>query len=227
MYNLIRFSVALILISSLTGTYADSGQSTRVIDPNQHACTFTGSYPYREKAEYVLKELDLKAGDVVVDIGAGNGWWAERMVKFVGSEGAVHASEVEQKKVDEMKKKFADVPQIKPYLCPSDGTGLTENCCDLAFLSKTYHHLNEGGHVDYLRHLRKVVKPNGRLCVIEKHPLLSGRRKGRAWSPALLIQQAEESGWIPIRYELITGTHHYIAIFVQPEIFPTEPRKER
>jgi len=29
---------------------------------------------------------------------------------------------VEQDKVDKMKEKFADVPQVKPYLCPTDGT---------------------------------------------------------------------------------------------------------
>lgn len=224
MRNLIYFLVALVVISAPTEIYADPVQSTRVIDPDQHACTGGGGYPYRKKSEYVLKELDLKAGDVVVDIGAGDGWWAEQMVRFVGTEGTIHASEVEQNKVDEMKEKFADVPQIKPYLCPTDSTGLTDNSCDLAFLSKTYHHLNKGGHVDYLRHLRKVVKPTGRLCVIEKHrALASGHGKDHAWPPGLLIQQAEEAGWICVRYELITGTYHYIAFFVQRELFPPEP----
>ncbi len=228
MCNLIRFVVALMLLSVPTGTYADSVQSTRVIDNNQHACTGGGGYPYRKKSEYVLKELDLKVGDVVVDIGAGDGWWAEKMAKFVGSEGAIHASEVEQKKVDRMKGKFADIPQLKPYLCPTDGTALADNSCDLAFLSKTYHHLNKGGHVDYLRHLRKVVKPTGRLCVIEKHAAFaSGRGKEHAWLPGLLFQQAEEAGWIPVRYELITGTYHYIAIFVQRELFTPEQGRSK
>jgi len=227
MCNLIRFVVVLMLLSLPTGTYADSVQSTRVIDNNQHACTGGGGYPYRNKSEYVLKELDLKVGDVVVDIGAGDGWWAEKMAKFVGSEGIIHASEVEQKKVDRMKGKFADIPQLKPYLSPTDGTALADNSCDLAFLSKTYHHLNKGGHVDYLRHLRKVVKPTGRLCVIEKHAAFaSGRGKEHAWLPDLLFRQAEEAGWIPVRYELITGTYHYIAIFVQRELFtPEQGRK--
>jgi len=227
MCNLIRFVVVLMLLSLPTGTYADSVQSTRVIDKNQHACTGGGGYPYRNKSEYVLKELDLKVGDVVVDIGAGDGWWAEKMAKFVGSEGTIHASEVEQKKVDRMKEKFADIPQLKPYLCPTDGTALADNSCDLAFLSKTYHHLNKGGHVDYLRHLRKVVKITGRLCVIEKHAAFaSGRGKEHAWLPDLLFRQAEEAGWIPVRYELITGTYHYIAIFVQRELFtPEQGRK--
>ena len=228
MSNLIRFLIVFILLFATTGTYGDTAESTRVLEPNQHACTSGGGYPYREKSEHVLKELDLKSGDVVVDIGAGDGWWAEKMVKCVGSKGTIHASEVGQEKVDRMKEKFADVPQIKPYLCPTDGTGLAENCCDLAFLSKTYHHLNKGGHVDYLRHLLKVVKPTGRLCVIEKHAGLgSGHGKEHAWLPGLLFEQAEEAGWIPVRYELITGTYHFIAIFVQKELFTPEPRRRR
>jgi len=202
--------------------YADSNESTRVTGPKQHAYTGSGGYPYREKSQYVLKELDLRPGDVVVDIGAGDGWWAERMAELVGGQGVIHASEVGQNKVDRLKQRLARFPQVKPYLCPTDGTGLPENSCDLAFLSKTYHHLNKDGHVDYLRHLRKVVKPTGRVCVIEKYPQIATHGKTHGWPPGLLIQQAEEAGWVAVRYELITGTYHYIAIFVQKELFPSE-----
>lgn len=207
---------------------AESGESTRVTDGNQHSCTDGGGYSYRKKSGYILGELDLKPGDVVVDIGAGDGWWTERMAERVGPAGAVHASEVDQGKVDRLKKRFAGTSQVKPYLCPTDGTGLAEDSCDLAFLSKTYHHLDKDGLVDYLRHLHKVVKPTGRLCVIEKHSRLStGKSVDHSWEPGLLMRQAEEAGWITVRYELITGTYHFIAIFVPKELFPLEqPRKK-
>jgi hypothetical protein len=64
--------------------------------------------------------------------------------------------------------------------------------------------------------------------VIEKHVGLgSGRGKEHAWLPGLLFKQAEEAGWIPVRYELITGTYHFIAFFVQKELFSPEPRRIR
>lgn len=232
MTSMVRWPVALIAVVSLSNlsavVFADSGESTRVTDEKQHECTIRGGYPYREKSDYVLKELDLKLGDVVVDVGAGDGWWAEKMTEAVGPRGIIYAGEVDQEKVDKLKEKFADVPQVKPYLCPTDGTGLEEDSCDLAFLSKTYHHLDENGKVDYFRHLSKVVKPTGRVVVIEGYrELAAGRSKDHAWSPGLLTQQAEEGGWILLRCELITGTHHFVALFAQKELFPVQRPAKR
>jgi arsenite methyltransferase len=225
---LVSLPIAVCLLTPTGLCIADSGESTRVADERQHVRKVKGGYPYREKADYILQELDLKPGDVVADIGAGDGFWAEKMARVVGPGGTIHAGEVSQDKVDKMKKRFADVPQVKPYLCPLDGPGLEENTCDLVFLSKTYHHLDKDGQVDYLDDLRSVVKPTGRLVVIEHyHELATGRMKDHSWSPGLLTQQAERGGWILARSELITGTHHFIAIFVQKQLFGIkEPEKE-
>ncbi len=229
MFRLSRLLVLLTVISVAAVLYADTGESTRIVDSKQHNLAGAGRNQYRSKSEYVLKELDLKGGDVVADIGAGDGWWARQMAKFVGDEGVIHAGEIKQEMIDDMKEKCADSPQVKPYLIPLDGTELPENSCDLAFISKAYHHFNKGGQVDYLRHLHKVIKPTGRLCIIERHTGIRGgaRAKEHGWSPGLLMQQAEEAGWIAVRCELITGTYHFMAIFVQNELFPPEPARRR
>ena len=187
-----------------------------------------GGYGYRESADFVIKRLRLRRNSVVVDIGAGDGWWASKMTARLGPKGAIHAGEVEQKKVDAMKTKWADLKQIKPYLCPTDGTGMESDSCDLVFLSKTYHHLNKDGHVAYLKHLKEVVKPSGKLVIIERHPsLASGRGAEHAWLPGLLGQQAEVAGWMMLRCELIPGSDHFMATFVQPEAFAKTFEKRR
>jgi SAM-dependent methyltransferase len=179
-----------------------------------------GGKRYREAVGYVVKRLGLRRNSVVVDIGAGDGWWSSKIAEKLGPKGVIHAGEVEQKKVDTIKEKWEAVPQIKPYLCPTDGTGLEENSCDLAFISKTYHHFDKDTHVDYLRHLKKVIKPSGRVVIIERHAdLASGRGKEHAWQPGLLGQQAEQAGWMLLRCELIPGSDHFMATLVKPEAF--------
>ncbi len=188
-----------------------------------------GGYGYRESADFVIKRLRLRRNSVVVDIGAGDGWWASKMAPGLGPKGAIHAGEIEQKKVDGMKTKWADLKQIKPYLCPTDGTGMEADSCDLAFLSKTYHHLNKDEHVAYLKHLKEVVKPSGKLVIIERHPSLasSGRSAEHGWLPGLLARQAEDAGWMLLRCSLIPGSDHFMATFVQPETFAKTFAKRR
>ncbi len=177
-----------------------------------------GGQGYREAADQVIKRLALKNGHVIVDVGAGDGWWAKRMADRIGPQGVIHAGEITQEKVDELEKTCAQTPQIKPYLCPLDGTALPENSCDLAFVSKTYHHFNKNGHVDYLRHLKQVIKPNGRLVILERHvSLATGRGIEHAALPGLLSHRAEEAGWMLLRCELLRGSDHFMATFVQPE----------
>jgi len=221
-------SLALTLLCALGANRApaESDQSTRITDPKQHQRNGEKSYPYRAKSDYILRELDLKEGDAILDVGAGDGWWSEKFAPHVGKSGSVHAGEIADKKVDGMKKKFAKLPQIKPFLMPKDGTGLPENSCDVVFFSQSYHHLNKDGHVDYLKHLHSVVKPTGRVVIIEKYTETGLGEGTHGTRLSRLVRQAEEAKWVPVRLELMTGTYHYLAILAQQELFPPEPKKK-
>ena len=82
----VMFGVLISVACFGAAAYAESGKSTRVTDEKQHVCEEGGGYPYRKKSEYVLGELDLKPGDVIVDIGAGDGWWTEKMALKIGAD---------------------------------------------------------------------------------------------------------------------------------------------
>ncbi len=211
------FLLSVAFLPSLL--WADGAQSTRVTDPQQYAKASSGGYAYRQQADYILTELDLRPGDVVVDIGAGDGWWAEKMAAAVGPEGMVHAAEIDQRLVDSMKQRFANLPQVKPYLCKPNSLELPEDSCDLAFLSQTYHHLNKQTRIEYLRHLRKVLKPTGRLVVVENYSELLASGKDHGTQLSTLLAEAEQAGWIAVRCQLIRDSSAYIAIFVQKDLF--------
>jgi ubiquinone/menaquinone biosynthesis C-methylase UbiE len=216
MSKYLRFGV--VIAATLILCWPAAGQQKR--EGRGQRGESVGGRGYREAVDYVIKRLGLRRNSLVVDIGAGDGWWSSKMAEKLGPKGVIHAGEVDQKKVDAMKQKWQAVCQIKPYLCPMDGTGLQENSCDVAFISKTYHHFAKGTHVDYLRHLKEVIKPSGRVVIIERHSdLATGRGKEHAWQPGLLGHQAEEAGWMLLRCELIPRSDHFMATFVQPETF--------
>ena len=196
-------------------------KSTRIVDPAQCATQGSGRYPYRERSEFVLAELDLRSGDIVLDIGAGDGFWAEKMAEAIGPQGTIYAGEVEQRQVDQLKRRFGDLPQVEPYLCPTDNTGLAEDSCDLVFLSQTWHHIAGDVHESYLQHLRSVVRPTGRLCIIERYLAISQTRSTHGTLISKLTAQAESTGWILLRHHIIPGTDYFMAIFVQRELFRT------
>jgi rhodanese-related sulfurtransferase/ubiquinone/menaquinone biosynthesis C-methylase UbiE len=231
MSKICRSAIVLIFIvllaCELPQVLAESGQSTRISDPNQHHRVGEDRYPYRAKSDYILNELDLTPGDTAVDIGAGDGWWVERMAKFVGAEGTIYAAEIDANMVDKLKEQFASVPQIKPYICQPNSAALDVNSCDLVFFSQVYHHINENAQLGYLKELRSIVKPTGRLVIIEKYTETGLGHGTHGTKLSTLIAEAEEAGWVPLRIDLITGTYHYIAIFAQQKLFPPEPPKKK
>ena len=85
--------LTVALIAVLPTVPAQNFTSTRVLTANQHACTDAQRYPFRDNSKYIFRELDIASGDVVVDIGAGDGWWSERMARRVGDKGKVHAAD--------------------------------------------------------------------------------------------------------------------------------------
>lgn len=214
--------LGLLLAGSPGVIGAVAGGSTRITDEAQVRRDHSPPKGFKTRKEFILRELDLRPGDVVVDIGAGDGWWSEPMARLVGPDGLVHAAEVTEAKVDQMRKKFAGLPQVRPYLCPTDGPGLPPASCDLAFISETYHHFDRGTQVAYLKGLRSVLKPSGRLVIIERYTE-TGIGQGEHGTPlSRLIREAEASGWVPLRVEMIAGTYHYLAIFASQDLFPTE-----
>jgi ubiquinone/menaquinone biosynthesis C-methylase UbiE len=217
----------LPLAATPNGTRAQTAASTRIVDAEQTRKAHSPPKGFKALKDYIVKELELQPGDVVVDIGAGDGFWSDLMAKQVGPTGVVHAGEVAQGKVDTMTKKFAALPQVRPYLCPTDGPGLPPASCDLAFISETYHHFDKGTQVAYLKGLRPVLKPNARLAIIERYTE-TGIGHGEHGTPlSRLVKEAEASGWVPLRVTMIPGTYHYLAILAPQDLFPAEkPRQD-
>lgn len=117
--------------------------------------------------------MEWKQGTVVADVGAGDGSYSFAAVEHVGATGRVYASEIDTKKLEELraevaKRKLQNVIVIESK---ATDTNLPTACCDAIFLRRVYHHLTKPTEFD--ANIVRSLKPGGRLAIID-FPARSG-----------------------------------------------------
>ena len=120
-----------------------------------------------ERGDLLLRELGLKPGMTVADIGAGTGYYARRMAPLVGSSGIVYATDVqpEMMKMLEDGAKKAGLTNIKPVLGGLQNVNLPDASIDLAIMVDVYHELEFPFEV--IESLVRALKTGGRIAYVE------------------------------------------------------------
>jgi precorrin-6B methylase 2 len=120
-----------------------------------------------ERGDLLLRELQLKPGMVVADIGAGTGYYARRMAPLVGPSGQVLAVEIQPEMIEMLSAmaKKAGITNIKPVLCTVDDVKLPEASVDLAIMVDVYHELEYPFEV--MESIVRALKPGGRVVYVE------------------------------------------------------------
>jgi len=111
--------------------------------------------------------MGWKAGTVAADIGAGDGAYTFAAVERVGAAGRVYATEIDAKKLAELKSEVAKrkLKNVIAVESKEADTNLPAGCCDAIFLRRVYHHLTKPAEFD--ANLVRSLKIGGRLAIID------------------------------------------------------------
>lgn len=117
--------------------------------------------------------MEWKPGTIVADIGAGDGSYSFAAAEHVGATGKVYATEIDTKKLEELKAEVAKrkLQNVVAVESKEADTNLPTACCDAIFLRRVYHHLTKPEEFD--ASLVRSLKPGGRLAIID-FPARSG-----------------------------------------------------
>lgn len=115
---------------------------------------------WRRPAELVAA-LELRAGDVVADVGAGDGYLTGRLAAAVGPSGRVVATDVDMAALWGIALRGS--PGVAVRLVAADDPGLEPATYDLVLLAQVDHLLRD--RADYLRQLVAALAPGGRIVV--------------------------------------------------------------
>ena len=114
--------------------------------------------------------MEWKPGTIAADIGAGDGQYTFAAVERVGTSGKVYATEIDTKKLAELrgavaKRKLENVIVVESK---EADTNLPAGCCDAIFLRRVYHHLTKPMEFD--ANLVRSLRPGGWLAIIDFAP---------------------------------------------------------
>ena len=113
----------------------------------------------------VIAALALKSGQVVADIGAGTGYFSVRLAKSTAAP-KVLAVDIEASMVDHIRQRAQKegLKNVVAIQAAPDRTNLPEPA-DVVLIVDTYHHI--GNRVAYFTALKSLLKPGGRLAIID------------------------------------------------------------
>lgn len=151
-----------------------------------------------QKPDEVVKNLNLKHGDVVADIGAGTGYFTRRFAKAVGPDGKALGLDIEPSMVKYMQED-AQKLNLKNYearVVKPDDSELEPGSVDVVFLCNTYHHIEN--RVDYFKSLSKSLKSDGRVVIVDFYdkPLPVGPQgPGHKLSKEVVLKEFYQAGY--------------------------------
>jgi arsenite methyltransferase len=153
-----------------------------------------------QKPDEVVRALDLKPGQTVIDIGAGTGYFTRRFAKAVGPSGAVIGLDVEPGMVNYMKAdaKKLGLQNYHARVVKADDPELSPNSADVIFFCDTLHHVDD--RLAYLRKLAPALKPGGRIAVVDfMKDAPEGPPKRMKISREQMMEQFRKAGYDMVR----------------------------
>jgi ubiquinone/menaquinone biosynthesis C-methylase UbiE len=161
--------------------------------------------------EIILKELNILPGQTIIDAGCGNGYIAKEFSKLVGKTGKVYALDADEEAIETLIKETkktnieaaeADITKALP---------VRDSSVDLIYSSNVFHGFTEGQIEDFQKEVKRVLKANGRLAIVEiqKENTPFGPPKEIRFSPEELRETISLADNVLVE----VGQYYYMQIF--------------
>jgi ubiquinone/menaquinone biosynthesis C-methylase UbiE len=167
--------------------------------------------------------MERKPGTIAADIGAGDGRYSFAAVEHVGAAGKVYATEIDAKKLEELRAEVAKrkLQNVVVVESKEADTSLPKECCDAIFLRRVYHHLTKPAEFD--AQLVRSLKPGGRLAIIDFPPRggldpvegVPANRGGHGIPQKIVIEELSAAGLQMVKVVNDWPENDYCVLFVK------------
>jgi ubiquinone/menaquinone biosynthesis C-methylase UbiE len=120
-----------------------------------------------EDSKTLLEALNIKPGDVVCDLGCGNGFYTLPIARLVGEQGKVIAVDIQREMLGllEARAREEGVENVETVLGTVVDPKLPAGAIDLVLMVDVYHEFSHPEQM--LAAIRRSLKPDGRVALVE------------------------------------------------------------
>lgn len=168
------------------------------------------------KPEEILKYLDLHKDMVLVDLGAGTGFYSILAAKFL-PEGKVYAIDINNDFLKTINQKARDlhldnIRTVVGDLEESYGSKLNDNIADKIIISNMFFHIKN--KETFFKEINRILKKGGQVLFVDYHPnsLIFGKLH-KNLLPKEEIMDLFQKNHFSFNKEIFAGEHHYAIIF--------------
>jgi cyclopropane fatty-acyl-phospholipid synthase-like methyltransferase len=149
-----------------------------------------------QQPDEVVKKMNIGRRDVVVDIGAGTGYFTRRFA-VAAPEGRAIGLDIEQSMVRYMQEDAIKLG-LKNYsarIVKTDDPQIEKKSVDIVFLCNTYHHIEN--RKKYFKEVAEGLKDGGRLIIVDfyKKELPYGPPPSHKLSKEIVIAELQDGGY--------------------------------
>lgn len=167
----------------------------------------------RQPPAQVMDAIGLERAMTVAEVGAGGGRYTVWLADRVGPEGRVLANDVDPDALARLEARCERLGLDNVELVRGEVADprFPPGVADLAFMVNVYHHLERP--VELLRALRPVLRPGGRLAIVERCPERSGRSSDHATPRERVLGELGAAGFDTVAVlEILEEDLIYLAV---------------
>jgi len=132
-----------------------------------------------QRATDVLEALEISSGDWVADVGAGDGYFVQRMAGLVGPAGKVFAEDIADHSIEwlHQRVKAYNLRNVAVVKGDIGNPALPADSFAAILVVNTYHHFQQ--YQPMIQQIFRALKPGGRVVIVD-YSLLAHRTESRA-----------------------------------------------